>query len=205
MSPDDVFLARSHVGKHRRQQIVGAHALNLRRNFLAALKAQKRQRAIGVPAPARAKNGRSERRLLQHGLNGFRVEEMKNVSQGKAVLLRQRDVQAVVGSRRLQLKIEAAAETLAQRQSPGFVDAAAKGRVNDQLHAAAFIEETLGNNCVLRGNVAQHRASLQDVFDGLLGAGFIQAAFFFQPGDCLGNWRLTWRDPDRRNVPPGAR
>ena len=64
------------------------------------------------------------------------------------MLLGQRDVQAVVGGRGLQFEIEAAAEALAQRQSPGFVDAPAERRVDDQLHAAAFVEEALGDDRV---------------------------------------------------------
>ena len=202
---DDVFLAGGDVGENRSQQIVGAHALNLRRNFLAALKAQQRQRAIGVPAPARAEDRRSQRGLLQNRLHGFGVEEMKNIGQRKAVLLGQRDVEAVVGGRGLQFEIEAAAEALAQRQSPGFVDAAAEGRVNDQLHPAAFVEEALGDDGVLRGHGAQHGAALQDVFDRLLGAGIVEPAFFFQPGDGFGNRRLALRNPDRRNVAAGGR
>ncbi len=99
------------------------------------------------------------------------------------MLLGQRDVQSVIGSRGLQLKIEAAAESLAQRQSPGLVDPPAEGRVDHQLHPAAFVEEALGNDRVLRGDGAQYRAALQNVFDRLLGAGIIQPAFFFQPGN----------------------
>ena len=118
----DIFLAGSHIGEHRRQQIIGPHALNLGRNFFAALKAQQRQRAIGIPAPAGSEDRRSQRRLLQNRLHRFGIQEMKNVSQRKAVLLGQRDVQSVVCSRGLQLKIEAAAKTLAQRQAPGLVD-----------------------------------------------------------------------------------
>ena len=68
------------------------------------------------------------------------------------MLLGQRDVQAVVGGGGLQLEIEGAAEALAQRQSPGFVDAAAKGRVDDELHAAAFVEKALGDDGLLRRN-----------------------------------------------------
>ena len=34
----DIFLTRGDIGKHRRQQIVRADALNLRRNLLPALK-----------------------------------------------------------------------------------------------------------------------------------------------------------------------
>ena len=36
----DIFLAGGDIRENRRQQIVRAHALNLRRNFLAALKPQ---------------------------------------------------------------------------------------------------------------------------------------------------------------------
>ena len=123
---DDIFLASSDVGKHRGQQIVGPHALDLGRNFLAALEAQKRQSAVGVPAPAGAKNGGSQRRLLQDGLDGLGIQKMKHVRQRKTVLLRQSDVQAVLGRGGLQFEVEAAAETLAQSQPPRFVDAATK-------------------------------------------------------------------------------
>ena len=67
------------------------------------------------------------------------------------MLLGQRDVQSVVGRRRLQFEVEGAAEALAQRQSPGLVDASAKRRVNDELHAAGFIEETFGDDRLLVG------------------------------------------------------
>ena len=120
---DNVLLARGHVGKDRRQKIVAANALNLRRNLLAALEAQQRQRAVGVPAPARREDGRGQRRLLQNFLHRLGLQIVKDVAQRKAVLLGQRDVQSVVGGCGLQLKIERAAETLAQRQSPGLVDA----------------------------------------------------------------------------------
>ncbi len=193
----DVFLASGDVGEDRGQQIVGAHALNLWRNFLASLKSQQRQRAIGVPAPAGAEDRRSQRGLFQDRLHRFGIEEMKNIGQRKAVLLGQRDVQAVVGGGGLQFEIEAAAEALAQRQAPGFVDASAEGSVDHQLHAAAFIEEALGDDGVLRRHGAQDSAALQDVFDSLLGAGVVEAAFFFQPGDGFGNCRLVLRDADR--------
>src|SRR5215467_16328556 len=55
----NIFLAGGNVREDRSKQIVGANALNLRRNLLAALEAQKRQRAVGIPAPASTENGRS--------------------------------------------------------------------------------------------------------------------------------------------------
>ena len=92
---------------------------------------------------------------------------MKNVSERKTVLLAERDIQPIVSSRGLQLEIERAAKTLAQRQPPGFVDARAKWGVDDQLHAAALVEKAFGDDGGLRGNSAEHRASSDDVFDGL--------------------------------------
>src|SRR5438067_13651980 len=52
----DVFLAGSYVRENRCQQIIRTHALNLRRNLLAALKAQQRESAVRVPTPARAED-----------------------------------------------------------------------------------------------------------------------------------------------------
>ena len=71
---------------------------------------------------------------------------MEDVGERETVLLAERNVEAVVGGGGLQFEIERAAELLAQRQAPGFVDARAEGRVNHELHAAAFVEEALGDN-----------------------------------------------------------
>ena len=61
----------------------------------------------------------------------------------------QRQHDGVLGRRRLQLEVERAAEALAQCQSPGAIDATAEGRVNDQLHAAGFVEEALEDDRLL--------------------------------------------------------
>ena len=53
-------------------------------------------------------------------------QEVKDVGEREAVLLGERDVDAVVGGGGLQLEVEAAAEAFAQRESPGLVDAAAE-------------------------------------------------------------------------------
>ena len=120
----DIFLAGERFGKNAREQIVGTHALNLRRNFFAALKTQQRERAAGGPAPAHAEKRRGQHGLLEHGLDRLRGEKMENVGERKAVLFAERDVQAVVGGGGLQFEIEGAAEALAQGEAPGFVDAA---------------------------------------------------------------------------------
>jgi len=55
----EIFGARSRIGKDRSQQVIGAHTLNLRRNFLAAVKARKDECARRIPAPASGEDGGS--------------------------------------------------------------------------------------------------------------------------------------------------
>src|SRR5215467_14507856 len=100
---------------------------------------------------------------------------MKHIGKRKTVLLCQGDVQAVIGGSCLQFKIEAAAKALAQRQAPCFVHTPAERSMNDELHAPAFVEKALGDNRVLSRHSAKHSASLQDVFDHLLGSGVVEA------------------------------
>ena len=88
------------------QQIGGAHTLNLRRDFFSSAEALQRQRATRVPAPARFEHRRGQRGLLQHLLHRVGAQKMEDVGQGKAVLLSQRDVQAVIGGGCLQLEIK---------------------------------------------------------------------------------------------------
>ena len=95
------------------------------------------------------------------------------------MLLGQRDVQAIVRGGGLEFEIKAAAEALAQCQSPGLVDAAAKWSVDDKLHAATFIEKALSDDCALCRHVTQHRTPLQDVLNCLLGTGVVQSALLF--------------------------
>src|ERR1035437_11155811 len=93
----DILEARCYIGKNRGQQIVGPHALNLWWHFLAALKTQQSQGSRRIPPPARLKDRRSERRLFQDWRHALGMQELKNIRQRKAMLLGQRDVQAVVG------------------------------------------------------------------------------------------------------------
>src|SRR5215813_408921 len=53
------------------------------------------------------------------------------------------DDDRVLGRRGLELEVELHAEALAQREAEGPVDAASIGRVRDELHAAALVEEAL--------------------------------------------------------------
>src|SRR5271169_6784784 len=109
------------------------------------------------------------------------MEKMKDISERETMLFTERDIQTVVGASRLELKIEGAAETLAKGEPPGFVDAAAERSMDDELHAAAFVEETLGDDRALRRNGSQQRAASHDVFNSLFGARIIEAALEFEP------------------------
>ena len=124
-------------------------------------------------------------------------EELEDVGERKAVLLGERDVDAVVGGGRLKLEIEAAAEALAQGEAPGLVDAAAEGRVQDELHAAALVEEALGDDGRLGGDGAENGAAGDDVSDELLGSGIADAAFFHEPRDGGGDLGLRRGDVAR--------
>ena len=107
------------------------------------------------------------------------MQESKYVGQRKAVLFGERDIEAIVGGRRLQFEIERAAEAFAQREPPGFVDATAERSVDHQLHAAALVEEALGDNRLLGWNRSEDCAAGDDVFDDLFGARVVEAALFF--------------------------
>src|ERR1700732_4002973 len=75
---------------------------------------------------------------------------------------RQRDV--VLRRNSLQLEIEFSAETLAQRQPPGAVDAAAIGRMDDELHNADLVEKPLEDERVLGRQAAERRMSRGKIF-----------------------------------------
>ena len=88
-------------------------------NFLAVLKAEQGERAVGVPAEAGGEDGRAgEDGLLKDVFDGFGLEEVEDIGEREAVLLGEGDVDAVVGGGGLQLEVEAAAEALAQGQVP---------------------------------------------------------------------------------------
>src|SRR6478735_9243451 len=95
------------------------------------------------------------------------MQVTENIRERKRVLIAEREQQAFFGCRRLQLEIELAAETLPQRERPGAVDAAAKRRVQYELHAAGIVEEALEDDRVLRRQRAENRQRRGKVIDHL--------------------------------------
>ena len=73
----------------------------LRRYFLATHESQQSKRPAGHPSPSSGENRRVQNRLLQQMLHGFRLQKMKHIFQRKAVLLAERNIQAVVNGSRL--------------------------------------------------------------------------------------------------------
>ena len=100
----------------------------------------------------------------------------------------QRENNIVLRRRRLQLEIEFAAKALAQRQSPGAVDAAAVGRMDDELHAADLVEEALEHDCVLRRQAAQRRMGRGQIFEQLLGRALGDPDFIHKPAQYSLGW-----------------
>ena len=94
-------------------------------------------------------------------------EELEDVGEREGVLLGEGYVDAVVGSGGLEFEVEAAAEALAQGEAPGFVEAASEGSVKDELHAAAFVEEALGDDGGFRGDCSEDCAAGDYVGDEL--------------------------------------
>ena len=64
------------------------------------------------------------------------MEISEHIGERKRMLIAERQQQSLLGRRRLQLEVELAAEALAQRERPCAIDAAAKRRMQHELHAA---------------------------------------------------------------------
>ena len=114
---------------------------------------------------------------------GFRVQVAEDIRQRERVLRPQRQHQRVFGGGGLQLEVELAAETLAQGEPPGLVDAAAERRVQHELHAAGLVEEPLEHERVLRGNHPERAPAFGEVRRDLFGGLLLETGFRDQPLD----------------------
>ena len=191
---DDGLEAGSGLREDGGHEVFGAGALDLRGDAFAFGEAQELQAASGGPAPAVFEDGRGDGGLFEELSGGVFGEELEDVGEGEAVLLGEGDVDAVVGGGGLELEVEAAAEAFAEGEAEGFVDAATEGGVEDELHAAAVVEESLGDDGGFGGYGSEDGAAGDDVGDELLCAAFAEAALFDEPRDCGGYFRLRGGD-----------
>src|SRR3970040_2402782 len=97
------------------------------------------------------------------------------------MLLDQGNAQAVIGRRRLELAVKTDAKAFAQREPPGAIDARAPGRMKNQLHAAGLVEETLGDNLILRRDSAEYLQRVGNVTNDLLGGTLRHGDLIHQP------------------------
>src|SRR5687768_12835359 len=88
--------------------------------------------------------------------------------------LAEREDDALLRRRRLQLEVEALAELLAQREAPRPVDAAAERRVQHELHPAGLVEEALERHRVHGGYRAEAALAFGEIGRDLLGRGLAQ-------------------------------
>src|SRR6476660_3907848 len=105
------------------------------------------------------------------------------------MLRAKRQQQRILGRRCLQLEIELTAEAFPQRERPRLVDAAAERRVQHELHAAGFVEETLEDERLLRRNHAEGGPSLHEIACRLLRAARTEAGFCLKPFRNQKTWR----------------
>ncbi len=182
----DVLETRGRIRKDRGHQIVGHGALKLRSNLASSAIPRDGQGDRGVPAPARLKDRRVEKRLHQHVSRGRRMEITEDIGQGKGMLRPQGEQHRIVGGRRLQLEVELPAEAFAERQPPRLVDPASERRVDDELHAARLIEEALDDERLLRGDDAESDARRVEVLEDLAGRGFRDSGLLDQALDRMG-------------------
>ena len=113
-----VLGARELIREHRRQQILGVHALELRGLLLAVAEPPHGERRARVPAPVHAEQRRVEHGLRQHVAHRLAREVTRDVLEREAVHGAEREHDRVLERRGLQLEVEAPAEALAQRSSP---------------------------------------------------------------------------------------
>src|SRR5436853_5809554 len=95
----------------------------------------------------------------------------------------ERQDDALLRRRRLQLEIEALAELLAQSKAPGAVDAAAERRVQHELHAARLVEEALEHERLCGRNGAERALALAKIRGDLLRRGSGQEVMLDQEVD----------------------
>jgi hypothetical protein len=171
-----VLLAANELRKDCRHQVVGAHALDLRRDPSSVSKTQERQGPRGIPAPPAREHGRSQYSLGQHFTNMVRPEKLKDRLEWKTVPLSQRQHQSFISRCGLQLEVEVQTEAFAKGQSPGPSQAAAKRGMQDELHAAGFVKKSLGDDRLLSGRRPKQCPASKHIGHNLFSATPVQTA-----------------------------
>ena len=147
---DDVVLTGRRLRKHGRQQIVGFHALDRRRIAAAVAEPQHHQRAIEIPPPAGLEHRRIENRVLQRVGRRCRLDRNRGTSSNGKLWVSPSDSTiassvAAACSSKLNVRqnfLRSARPRLRLMRPPN-------GRVEDELHAAGVVEESLQHQVLL--------------------------------------------------------
>src|SRR5262249_22589306 len=137
-------------------------------NLSTSLVSRYSERNGGVPAPPRLEDRCVEQRLHKDVAGRHGMEIPKDVRERERVLRTKRQEQRVLCCRGLQFEVELAAETLPQGEAPRLVDAAAKRRVQDELHAPGFVEESLQHESALARDHAECATGIREVRNHLI-------------------------------------
>src|SRR6476659_2184883 len=173
------------VGEYGTHQILGRHAHKLWRDLLAATEARQRKRDPANPSPTRCAHWGVKQRLDQQVLHAGGTEVAGNGSMFEAMRSGQLEDNVVLRCRRLQLEIELATETFAQRESPSAIDAAAIGRVDHELHAPRLIEEALEDDSGLRWQAPKSAMRGPQIVANLLRRVLGDTEILDQPAQCF--------------------
>ena len=181
---DEVVLAGQLIGEDHRHQVFRVATLELRGHFLSAVVAPDRQGRGGVPAPVGREHGRCQQRLGDRFPDAGRFQVTGRVFQGETVDCAQGNNDAVVQGRGLQFKIELAAETFAQGQPPGAVDAGPVRAVQHQVLIPGLVKEPLEYDVLPGRDASQGGAGARQVVGQLAGSRFVQLQLVNQPAVC---------------------
>ena len=182
--PDEIILASQLIGEDHCHQVFSIAALELRGDLPPAVITPDCQGRAGVPAPVGGEHGRCQQGLGDCVPDAVGVQVPGCVFQGETVDRAQRDNDAVIQGRGLQFKVELAAETLAQPQAPGAVDAGAVGAVQHQVLVAGFVKKPFKHDILPGWNASQCGAGAGQVVGQLAGGSFIQLQLVNQPAVC---------------------
>src|SRR5207237_607328 len=150
------------------EKILRFHSLKRRGEFRSATKTRHGKRARCVPTPADREHRRIEQCLNEKIPHGFRIQITKNFVQREGMLSPERDDNRIVGGRGLEFEIKRSTKTFPQRQPPRAIDPIPEGRMQNELHPARFIEETLHHERLLRWNRPERAISVGEIIRNLL-------------------------------------
>ena len=178
-----VLETRDLIWKAQGKQVVRLHALELRRNFLAAAKSKKSECAGSIPAPARLKHRSIEHRLHENLSGVLGAQKSKHVFERKAVRRAERQDDRVLDGGGLKLYVEAPAESLAKRQTPCSIDARSERCVDDDVHRSRFVEKAFDHHRIAGRHGVEGDAGTHQVLGELLSGQFRNGGLVLQPCD----------------------